>query len=67
MTYLNNGWPGGGRRLKVFLPAARTDQIEVEFGTGGGVALAFSVTSGVGQSSLVWCNLWCGVMADARA
>jgi hypothetical protein len=67
VNFLNNGWPGGGRRLKVFLPAARTDQIEVEFGTGGGVTLTFSVTTGVGQSSLVWCNLWCGVMADARA
>ena len=67
VNFLNNGWPGGGRRLKVFLPAARTDQIEVEFGTGGGVTLTFSVTTGVGQSSLVWCNLWAGVMADARA
>lgn len=67
VSYLNNGWPGGGRRLKVFLPAARTDQLEVEFGTGGGVSLVFSVASGVGQSSLVWCNLWCGVMADVRA
>ncbi len=67
VAYLNNGWPGGGRRLKVFLPAARTDQLEVEFGTGGGVSLVFSVASGVGQSSLVWCNLWCGVMADVRA
>ena len=64
VTYLNNGWPGGGRRLKVFLPASRTDQIEVEYGTAGGVSLTFSVTTGVGQSSLVWCNLWCGVMAD---
>jgi hypothetical protein len=51
----------------VFLPAARTDQLEVEFGTGGGVTLNFSVATGVGQSSLVWCNLWCGVMADVRA
>lgn len=67
VSYLNNGWPNGGRRLKVFLPAARTDQLEVEFGTAGGVTLTFSVTTGVGQSSLVWCNLWCGVMADARA
>ncbi len=67
VTYLNNGWPGSGRRLKVFLPAARTDQIEVEYGTAGGVSLTFSVASGVGQCSLVWCNLWCGVMADARA
>jgi len=67
VSFLNNGWPNGGRRLKVFLPAARTDQIEVEFGTGGGVTLVFSVTTGVGQSSLVWCNLWCGVMADVRA
>jgi hypothetical protein len=67
VSYLNNGWPNGGRRLKVFLPAARTDQLEVEFGTAGGVTLTFSITTGVGQSSLVWCNLWCGVMADARA
>jgi hypothetical protein len=66
-NFLNNGWPGSGRRLKVYLPADRTDQLEVEFGTGGGVSLAFSVTTGVGQSSLVWCNLWCGVMADVRA
>lgn len=67
VSFLGNGWPGGGRRLKVFLPADRTDQIEVEFGTAGGVSLVFSVTTGVGQSSLLWCNLWCGVMADARA
>lgn len=66
-SVLTNGWPGGGRRLKVFLPAARNDQLEVEFGTAGGVSLSFSVTSGVGQCSLVWCNLWCGVMADVRA
>ncbi len=66
VNFLNNGWPNGGRRLKVYLPAGRADQIEVEFGTGGGVALTFSVTTGVGQSSLVWCNLWCGVMADVR-
>jgi len=66
-AFLNNGWPNGGRRLKVFLPAARTDQLEVEFGTAGGVSLNFSVNSGVGQSSLVWCNMWCGVMADVRA
>lgn len=66
-SILTNGWPGSGRRLKVFLPAARTDQLEVEFGTAGGVTLTFSVASGVGQSSLVWCNLWCGVMADVRA
>lgn len=67
VSYLNNGWPGGGRRLKVYLPAGRADQLEVEFGTAGGVSLTFSVTSGVGQCSLVWCNLWCGVMADVRA
>lgn len=67
VSALTNGWPGNGRRLKVFLPAARTDQLEVEFGTAGGVSLTFSVNNGVGQSSLVWCNLWCGVMADVRA
>lgn len=66
VTFMNNGWPNGGRRLKLFLPAGRADQIEAEFGTGGGVTLTFSVTSGVGQSSLLWCNLWCGVMADVR-
>jgi hypothetical protein len=68
-SVVTNGWPGGGRRLKVFLPAARTDQLEVEFGTAGGVALVFSQTDPQtnGQSSLVWCNLWCGVMADVRA
>jgi hypothetical protein len=67
VSALTNGWPGAGRRLKVFLPAARTDQLEVEFGTAGGVSLNFSINQGVGQSSLVWCNLWCGVMADVRA
>ncbi len=66
-SFLNNGMPGSGRRLKVFLPAGRADQLEVEYGTAGGVTLTFSVASGVGQSSLVWCNLWCGVMADVRA
>lgn len=66
-SVLTNGWPGGGRRLKVFLPADRTDQLEVEFGTAGGVSLNFSATTGVGQCSLLWCNLWCGVMADVRA
>lgn len=66
-TILTNGWPGQGRRLKVFLPAARTDQLEVEFGTAGGVSLNYSVNNGVGQCSLIWCNLWCGVMADVRA
>ncbi len=67
VAFVNNGMPGSGRRLKVYLPAARTDQLEVEYGTAGGVTLTFSVTTGVGQCSLVWCNLWCGVMADARA
>jgi hypothetical protein len=66
-TVITNGWPGSGRRLKVFLPAARTDQLEVEFGTAGGVSLNFSVNQSPGQCSLVWCNLWCGVMADVRA
>lgn len=66
-AFINNGWPGSGRRLKVYLPAARTDQLEVEYGTAGGVSLTYSVASGVGQSSLVWCNMWCGVMADVRA
>ncbi len=64
---LTNGAPGSGRRLKVYLPAGRADQLEIEFGTAGGVSLTFSVTTGVGQCSLVWCNLWCGVMADVRA
>lgn len=67
VAFLNNGWPGGGRRLKVFLPAGRADQLEIEYGTGGGVSLVFSVASGLGQCSLLWCNLWCGVMADVRA
>lgn len=64
---LLNGQPGSGRRLKVYLPAGRADQLEIEFGTAGGVTLTFSVTTGVGQCSLLWCNLWCGVMADVRA
>ncbi len=64
---LTNGAPGSGRRLKVYLPAGRADQLEIEYGTAGGVTLTFSVTTTVGQSSLIWCNLWCGVMADVRA
>lgn len=63
---MNNGWPGALRRLKLPILVARTDTIEGVFGVAGSSSLAFNVTSGVGQSSLVWFNLHSLVRSDVR-
>jgi hypothetical protein len=57
VSALTNGWPGSMRRLKLPILVARTDTIEGVFGVAGSASLTFSVASGVGQCSLVWCNL----------
>jgi len=63
---LGNGWPGSMRKLKLPILVARTDTIEGVFGVAGSATLAFSVTTGVGQSSLVWFNLHSAVKGDVR-
>jgi hypothetical protein len=65
VSALTNGWPGAGRRLGKFpILVERTDSIEGVVGTGG--TLAFSVTTGVGQSTLCWYNLDVVVRGDVR-
>ena len=49
---VNNG-PMGGRRIKVPLQVGAGETIAMEFTGGHSAALVFSVTSGVGQASLV--------------
>jgi hypothetical protein len=63
---LNNGWPGASRKLRLPILVARTDTIEGVFGVAGSSSLVFSVTSGIGQSSLVWFNLISLVGGDVR-
>lgn len=66
VSQVNNGWPGALRRLKLPILVARTDTIEGVFGVAGSSSLVYSVTSGVGQSSLVWFNLYSLVKGDVR-
>jgi len=63
---LSNGLPGSTRRLKAPILIARTDTVEGTVGVAGGDALVFSVTSGIGQPVLLWCNLFAAVKGDAR-
>lgn len=63
---LGNGMPGGLRRLKIPVMVARNDTVEGVFGIAGGSALAFSVTTGIGQPVLVWFNLHCLIKGDVR-
>lgn len=63
---LSNGLPGTLRRLKAPILIARTDTVEGTLGVAGGDALVFSVTTGIGQPALVWCNLYSAVKGDAR-
>jgi hypothetical protein len=63
---MNNGWPGALRRLKLPVLVARTDTIEGIFGVAASSSLVFSVTTGIGQSSLVWFNLYSLVKGDVR-
>jgi len=66
VSQVSNGWPGAVRRLKLPILVARTDTIEGVFGIASSASLAFSVTTGVGQCSLVWVNLWSLVKGDVR-
>ena len=66
VSSLNNGWPGGLRKLKLPILVARTDTIEGVFGVAGGSSLVYSTASGIGQSSLVWFNLHSIVAGDVR-
>jgi hypothetical protein len=66
VAQVSNGWPGSLRRLKLPILVARTDTIEGVFGVAGSDTLAFSVTTGVGQSSLVWFQLIASVAGDVR-
>lgn len=66
VSSLNNGWPGGLRKLKLPILVARTDTIEGVFGVASGSSLVYSVASGVGQCSLVWFNLHSIVGGDVR-
>jgi hypothetical protein len=56
----------GGRRLKVAIPLGQTDLISMQFACGNGSTLVFSVTTGVGQSSLVTTYLSAFTRGDVR-
>ncbi len=66
VSFLSNGLPGSLRRLKAPILIARTDTVEATVGVAGGDSLTFSVTTGIGQPVLVWCNLYSAVKGDAR-
>jgi len=61
----NNGW-GQMRRLKLPILVARQDTLEGIVGVAGGDALTFSVTSGIGQPTLVTMVIRALVAGDAR-
>lgn len=65
-SILGNGWPGSMRKLKLPILVARTDTIEGVFGVAGSAALAYSTTTGTGNSSLIWFNLHSAVKGDVR-
>ena len=56
----------GGRKLKIALPLGQTDLVSMAFACGNGSTLTFSVTSGVGQSSLVTTFLSVFAKKDVR-
>lgn len=66
VSALSNGLPATYRRLKAPILIARTDTVEATIGVAGGDSLAFSVTTGIGQPVLVWCNLLAATKGDAR-
>lgn len=66
VSALNNGWPGSMRKLKIPILVGRTDTVEGVFGVAGSSSLVFSTTTGIGQSSLVWFNLYSIVGGDVR-
>ncbi len=66
VSNLNNGVAGSMRRLKLPILVARTDTVEGTWGIAGGDSYTFSVTTGIGQPTLVWVNLSTIVKGDAR-
>lgn len=62
----NNGQPGNIRRLKLPILVARQDTLEGIVGVAGGDSLTFSVTTTVGQPTLVWITIRALVAGDAR-
>lgn len=66
VSVLTNGWPGQLRKLGLPILVARTDTVEMVFGVASSAALAFSTTTGAGNSSLVWFNLHSLVKGDVR-
>jgi hypothetical protein len=62
----NNGAPGNIRRLKLPILVARQDTLEGIVGVAGGDSLTFSVTTGVGQPTLVWITIRALIASDAR-
>lgn len=66
VSITNNGFPGASRKLKLPILIARTDTLEGVFGVASGSSLAFSVTSGEGQPSLIWFVLQALVKGDVR-
>lgn len=65
-SVVGNGWTGMLRRLKIPVPIARNDTLEGVFGIAGGSSLAFSTTTGEGQPSLIWFNMYVNVAGDVR-
>lgn len=66
VSFVNNGFPGSYRRLRLPIMVGRTDTVEGTVGIAGGTALVFSVTSGIGQPVLVGCSLMSLIKGDAR-
>jgi hypothetical protein len=56
----------GGRKLKVAIPLGQTDLVSMQFSCGNGATLTFSVTTGVGQASLVTTYLSAFTRGDVR-
>ena len=63
-AFVNNGWPGQLRGLKIPVLVGRTDTVEGIFGVAGGASLDFTTDNG--NPSLVWFNLHSLVKGDAR-
>lgn len=61
-----NGMPGNIRRLKLPILVARQDTLEGVLGVAGGDSLTFSVTTTIGQPTLVWVVIRALVAGDAR-
>lgn len=63
---VNNGPLAVGRKLRVQIPIARTDNLEGVVGVAAGASLAFRTTTGAGAASLLYCVLGAAVKGDVR-